>query len=184
MKTAMIVIVAMALLAGCGKTTGKGASSGTPAPDGNVRAQQASPEPITKENRQAVTERLENLVKGIPHVKNATCVVVGHTAVVGIDVDGNMERSRVDTIKYSAAEALRKDPYGVNAFVTADMDLGDRLRAIREQIKNGHPVAGFAEELGKIIGRIIPQLPRDISPKQAPPAPKNENEQNFESTNL
>lgn len=182
MKTAIIVIAAVALLAGCGHPSNEGRAPGTAAPDGTVRTQQASP-PITQENRQAVTERLENLVKGIPHVNNATCVIVGHTAIVGIDVDGKMERSRVDTIKYSVAEALRKDPYGINAFVTADMDLGDRIQSIRDQIKNGQPVAGFAEELGKIIGRIIPQLPRDISPKQAPP-PENENPQNFESNNL
>lgn len=182
MKSAICVIAAVLLLAGCGSQSARnqGQSASSAPKGGTVRAQQA---PITKDNKQAVTERLENLVKSVPNVKDAHCVVVGHTAIVGINVDGNLERSRVDTIKYTAAEALQKDPYGINAFVTADIDLDQRLRAIRDQIKTGHPITGFAEELGKIIGRIIPQLPRDIEPRQAP-VDKTENQQNFKSNNL
>ena len=100
----------------------------------------------------------------IPGVKGAHCVVFNNTAVVGIDVDSTMERSRVGTVKYAVAEAFRKDPYGIDAIVTADMDLSQRLREIQADMKRGRPFAGIAEEMADIIGRIVPQVPRDIQP--------------------
>jgi YhcN/YlaJ family sporulation lipoprotein len=92
--------------------------------------------------------------------------VFGNTAIVGIDVDARMERSRVGTLKYSVAEAFRKDPYGIDALVTADMDLSQRINEIGADIRRGRPIAGFAEEMADIMGRIVPQLPRDIIPQE------------------
>lgn len=80
-----------------------------------------------------------------------------------------MDRSKIGTIKYSVAEALRKDPYGANAIVTADMDLDQRLRNIRDKSRQGLVVKGFAEEMADIIGRIMPQLPEDLT-RRAPDA--------------
>ena len=77
-----------------------------------------------------------------------------------------MERSRVGTIKYSVAEAFRKDPYGINAVVTADIDLAQRLNEIGDDIRLGRPAAGFAEEMADIMGRIVPQVPRDVKPQE------------------
>jgi len=95
--------------------------------------------------------------------------VFGNTAIVGIDVSGNLDASEVGTIKYAVAEALRNDPYGVHAIVTADMDLYQRIRELSRQIKDGKPVAGLANELADIVGRIMPQLPSDvIQPDEQP----------------
>jgi YhcN/YlaJ family sporulation lipoprotein len=117
-----------------------------------------------------VATHLERLATSIPNVQDAHCVVFGKTAIVGIDVPANLPRANVDNTKYSVAEALRKDPLGANAIVTADMDLDQSLKNIRQQVTNGRPVAGFADELGRIIGRIMPQLPRDTVPSgNAPP---------------
>lgn len=79
-----------------------------------------------------------------------------------------MERAQVGTVKYAVAEAFRKDPYGVDALVTADMDLGQRLREIRADMRNGRPIAGFAEEMADIVGRLVPQIPRNIVPPGSP----------------
>lgn len=122
------------------------------------------------------TERqnhLEELVKRVPGVKGAHCVVMGKTAVVGIDVDAGLERARVGSIKYTVAEALRKDPQGAGAVVTADIDLNQRIAEIGQKISGGHPISGFANELADIIGRIIPQLPGDTVPRDTRPAGNN-----------
>lgn len=110
-------------------------------------------------------DHLENLALRVPGVKGAHCVVLGKTAVVGIDVDGSLSRSRVGTVKYSVAEALRKDHSAVNALVTADVDLSSRLAELSRHAGQGHPVSGFAAEMADIIGRIIPQLPDDTTPR-------------------
>lgn len=126
-----------------------------------IRTEQTVPPKLEISDPEQVSQRLENLAKSIPNVKNANCVVIGNTAIVGIDVEGNLERSKVGTIKYSVAEALRTDPYGVHAIVTADMDINARLQEIRQAIAAGKPIAGFVQELADIIGRIMPQLPTD-----------------------
>ncbi|WMT42420.1 YhcN/YlaJ family sporulation lipoprotein [Paenibacillus sp. D2_2] len=115
-----------------------------------------------QKNRQA---HLESLAKQVPGVKGAHCVIMGKTAVVGIDVDGNLERARVGGIKYTVAEALRKDPQGTGAIVTADMDLSHRIAEIGKKTSAGHPISGFATEMADIIGRIVPQMSSDTHPR-------------------
>lgn len=120
---------------------------------------------------------LENLVKQVDGVKGAHCVLLGNTAIVGIDVDSKLERARVGTIKYTVAEALRKDPDGAGAIVTADVDMSQRLTEIGNKIRSGHPVSGFTTELADIIGRIVPQIPYDTIPRDNVPQTNNVNKQ-------
>lgn len=126
-----------------------------------------------KGNMTVKQSHLESLAKQVEGVKGAHCVLLGNTAIVGIDVDSKLERARVGTIKYSVAEALRKDPDGAGAIVTADVDLNQRLTEIGNKIRQGHPVSGFATELADIMGRIVPQLPSDTIPKENIPQTKN-----------
>lgn len=154
--------IVIALLAtGC---SARNEASPSPQNDGRYQAAQNGSGKKLIENRSEVEAHLEELAKGVDGVENAHCVIVGNTAIVGIDVEGSLERTRVGTIKYSVAEAFRNDEYGVDAFVTADIDIANRLEEIGNDIRNGRPFAGFAEELADIMGRLIPQLPRDIVP--------------------
>jgi YhcN/YlaJ family sporulation lipoprotein len=158
----MLFLLAMGS-AGCGK------KESAPAPtDNRLRAQANGPAKRNIDNPKKVAAHLESLARGVEGVKDANCVVFGRYAIVGIDVDDKMERTQVGTLKYAVAEAFRKDPYGVDALVTADIDLAQRVREIRLDINSGRPVAGFAEELADIVGRVIPQIPRNIVPPKAP----------------
>ncbi|ASA23575.1 YhcN/YlaJ family sporulation lipoprotein [Paenibacillus donghaensis] len=126
----------------------------------------AGPSADAEENNDVELKvHLERLAKRVPGVNGAHCVVMNNVAVVGIDVDGSLSRSRVGSIKYSVAEAIRKDPRSVKALVTADMDLSSRLAEMGRHISKGNPVSGFTSELADIIGRIIPQLPEDTQYK-------------------
>ncbi|MBY0117541.1 YhcN/YlaJ family sporulation lipoprotein [Paenibacillus sp. FSL L8-0435] len=120
---------------------------------------------------------LKALAKQVEGVEDANCVILGNTAVVGIDVDGELERARVGTIKYAVAEALRKDPEGIDSIVTADADVTERIKEIGEHIRQGHPISGFASELADMVGRIIPQLPKDVKVRQNPDEPVNQKQQ-------
>lgn len=166
-------------LSGCGGGGAQGAGQGN-GQDGSSRIQQIMGNDAQTEEK---ASRLESLAKRIPRVNNANCVVIGNTAIVGIDVDATLERSKIDSIKYSVAEALRKDPDGANAIVTADLDIGERIRRVREDIKTGKPFSGFAQELGDIIGRVVPQLPKDARPMDNQ-SNKDANEQQFQNSNL
>lgn len=184
MKLLALIAAAALLLSSCGKTAHNGTSPSARAQQygGQVKVQQTMPD--TSGRPEQIAAHLEALAASIPQVESAHCVVFGNYAVVGINVAPNADRARVDTIKYSVAEALRKDPDGANAIVTADMDLDRRLAQIREHIRAGRPVSGFADEMGKIIGRIIPQLPRDVVPRNEQAPAQTENQQNYTSQNL
>lgn len=162
-----IFLLLSVVMAGCAQSPKNGASPlQTADQNRQVKVNQTAPQKKQIQDPRAVSDRLEQIATSIPNVESANCVVFGNTAVVGINVPPGMDRAKVGTIKLSVAEALKKDPYGVDALVTADMDLAERLRNIRTNMRNGRPVHGLAEEMAAIIGRIVPQMPRDI---QTPP---------------
>ncbi|WP_136606523.1 YhcN/YlaJ family sporulation lipoprotein [Paenibacillus dokdonensis] len=184
MRMLMLVVLALAVISGCNnKTQDKNASpspqnkqgmSATSTEHNRVSLKSAGKSAVRAAEdttNLSIKDHLEAMAEKVAGVKKAHVVVFGNTAVVGIDVDGKLTRSRVGNIKYSVAETLRKDPRGKNALVTADMDLSNRIAEIGQHIKKGEPVSGFASELADIVGRIIPQLPKDVKTKtQAPPA--------------
>ncbi|MDM5319777.1 YhcN/YlaJ family sporulation lipoprotein [Bacillus pumilus] len=110
------------------------------------------------------TEVAQHLVKVTEHiadVNDATAVVIGRYAVVGIDVKDDLDRSKVETIKYSVAKALKNDPEGANAVVVADPDTVSRLKKMGKEIQAGRPVSGIMDELAAIVGRVMPEMPKN-----------------------
>ncbi|WLR59618.1 YhcN/YlaJ family sporulation lipoprotein [Guptibacillus hwajinpoensis] len=132
----------------------------------------------TPENKNlSATDIAENLVtiaKQVPDVNDATAIVTGKYAVVGIDVNQKLDRSRVSSIKYTVAEALQKDPYGANAVITADADTTYRLKQMATEIKRGHPIGGVMEELADIVGRLMPEVPSKTNKSEPDPVRSND----------
>jgi YhcN/YlaJ family sporulation lipoprotein len=134
---------------------------------------------VDRQTGQEVAQHLVKLTTSMPNIKDATAVVIGRYAFVGIDVDENIDRSQVGSIKYTVAEALKNDPHGARAVVIADPDLTARLREIAEDIENGEPIQGVVNELADISGRLMPEIPADI----VDPEPKNATENPDKSLN-
>ncbi|ASK64443.1 hypothetical protein CFK37_16370 [Virgibacillus phasianinus] len=115
-----------------------------------------------------IADHLASIAAGVGNVNNATAVVAGPYAVVGIDVDKDLDRSRVGTVKYSVLEALQHDPYGKTAVVVADGDVMERLQQMRNKMGQGYPVQGVVDELSGIVGRYMPDFPiNENKPKQS-----------------
>ncbi|MBO8176374.1 MAG: YhcN/YlaJ family sporulation lipoprotein [Bacillus sp. (in: Bacteria)] len=131
-------------------------------------------ENVDRKTGQEISRRLVELATSVPHVNDATAVVLGPYALVGIDVDSNIERSEVGSIKYSVAESLKSDPYGAEAVVIADPDLYARLQEIGVDIQQGKPIQGIMNELADIAGRLMPEIPRHIVVPEAEDANDNE----------
>ncbi|GIP20501.1 YhcN/YlaJ family sporulation lipoprotein [Paenibacillus sp. J22TS3] len=175
MRTWLCLLLTALLLSSCGTPANKNASPSPQSQKGNkprtLSNEQTGRNNIPSNQTQSglpLQAHLESIANRVPGVKSAHCVLFGNTAVVGLDVDGNLDRSKVGTIKYSVAQALRKDPHGANAIVTADVDLSHRIADINKSVQQGHPLSGFGNELSDIIGRIVPQLPRDVAPAKPP----------------
>lgn len=131
-------------------------------------------EDVDRKTGQEISKRLVKLATSIPSVHDATAVVLGRYAIVGIDVNSKLDRSQVGSIKYTVAESLKKDPYGANAVVVADADTTTRLKEINADIKRGRPIQGIMEELADVAGRLMPEIPGDLitpNPKKATEKP-------------
>lgn len=168
-----LIAVAVVCLLGCQPANKPPANEAAPPPGAGprkIRVEQTAPEPSRTGQNQAVAERMVRIATSFPQVKSATAVVAGKYTIVGIDVDPTLDRGRVGTLKYSVAQALHEDPQGKNALVTADVDLVQRLRELADDMRAGRPVAGIAEELAEIAGRIIPQPSREVPRQEQTPS--------------
>ncbi|EPZ38943.1 sporulation lipoprotein, YhcN/YlaJ family [Anoxybacillus ayderensis] len=152
--------------------------------DSLVHVKNTTNERIVNKSGQQIARHLAHLASSVPNVNDATVLVVGKYALVGIDVNAKLDPSRVGTVKYSVVESLQKDPYGANAIVIADADLNARLKAIQKQVENGKPIQGFMDELAAIVGRVMPEIPSDFIQTKNPRSTRqnddqlNRNEQN------
>lgn len=117
---------------------------------------------VDQKTGQEISRHLVKLATDTPNVNDATAVVLGNYAIVGIDVNSKLDRSQVGSIKYSVAEALRKDPRGANALVIADPDTYQRLKDISAEIQKGRPIQGIMNELAEIAGRVMPEIPGNL----------------------
>jgi YhcN/YlaJ family sporulation lipoprotein len=171
MRVMSTFFVLLLILSGCGvqnnaKDNGK---------QNLVHVKNSTIQEVDRNTGQEISRHLVDLATGVAKVKDATAVVIGNYAIVGIDVDSNIERSEVGSIKYSVAESLKNDPHGARAVVIADPDLNARIKEIAKDIKNGKPISGIMNELSDITGRLIPEIPADIiepKPKNATEEPK------------
>ncbi|MCJ2145477.1 YhcN/YlaJ family sporulation lipoprotein [Bacillus sp. B19-2] len=173
----LILIQTVMLLSACGiQNNARNEANELP---GNkpIQVKNSSQEPVNRKDGQAISRRLVKITESVPGVNDATAVVLGRLAVVGIDVKDNLERSKVESIKYSVAEALQNDPYGANAAVVADPDAVNRLRAMGREIQAGRPVKGILDELAAIVGRVLPEVPNDATDNQQTNPTKSNNDQ-------
>ncbi|OAT73497.1 YhcN/YlaJ family sporulation lipoprotein [Parageobacillus thermoglucosidasius] len=168
----LFIAICIGLLSGCNFGNNEGARDADRSP---VRVKNTADEKTADKSGQEIAHRLASLAKRVPNVNDATALVVGKYAIVGIDVDANIDASRVGTIKYSVAETLQKDPYGANAIIIADPDLYTRLKNIVNQVDNGRPVQALMNEIADIVGRVMPEVPSDLF-ETTPPEPTEQND--------
>ncbi|EDL64705.1 YhcN/YlaJ family sporulation lipoprotein [Bacillus sp. SG-1] len=186
MKKLLTLFLLGALLTGCNQQNNQTAYDNQENGD-NPRPINVENSNIQQENNDTSQEVSRNLVRiatAVPDVEDATAVVLGNYAFVGIDVDARVERSEVGTIKYSVAEALKDDPHGAQAMIIADPDLYARLQEVGEDIENGRPVQGILNELSDIAGRLMPELPKNtqqLNPDEAPEKSQNKAGQSEEN---
>lgn len=161
LRLGILSIVCIMFVAGCQQNQGE---QSLPAEDKNSNdriVQIDDSDPMDKQNlnNSEIAAHLSNVAGNVPQVNDAASVVAGSYAVVGIDVDKDLDRSRVGSVKYSVLEALKEDPYGKTAVVIADGDVVQRLQNMGDKIGQGYPVQGVVDELSAIVGRYMPDFP-------------------------
>lgn len=127
------------------------------------------------------TDELERTIEQMQGVRDATVVLSGNTAYVGIDLDNNTtnnvnyentanntETRNTNTtnntnagnntdIKNSVAQKIRASNTNINTvYVSTETDFMDRLRNVGTGVKGGRPISGFTTELRDMVRRINP----------------------------
>jgi YhcN/YlaJ family sporulation lipoprotein len=179
MKAYLFLFICLLTICGCSATKNEVAET----KQNVVSVKNTTIQDVDKQTGQEISQHLVELSTSIPNVNDATAVVLGPYAIVGIDVNKNLDRSEVGSIKYSVSESLKHDPHGANAVVVADPDMNARVKEVSEDIRNGRPIQGILNELADISGRLMPEIPADlVNPKSQNTSEKlnNKEEQKLE----
>ncbi|MDQ0231313.1 YhcN/YlaJ family sporulation lipoprotein [Metabacillus malikii] len=176
-KFMLTIVLSFLALTGCNVNEGAQNTDGENNSGTPIKVKNSIENNVDKKSGQQISEHLVSLASEIPEVNDATAVVLGDLAVVGIDVNSKLDRNKVESIKYTVSESLRHDPYGANAVVIADADTTARLREMGKEIENGRPIAGILDELAAIVGRVIPEIPNDALDNQQKQPTKSNNDQ-------
>jgi len=168
MKKLITLFCLLLMISGCGAEN----NASQDKQDDRVKVQNSTAEQVNREESEDKSNHLAELAERVPEVKDATALVIGDFAVVGIDVKEDLERSEVGSIKYAVTESMKDDPHGANAMVVADPDLTARLKEVAGDFRKGHPIQGIMNELADITGRIMPEVPADnLEPQPKDPEP-------------
>ncbi|MFC4025429.1 YhcN/YlaJ family sporulation lipoprotein [Oceanobacillus longus] len=164
----ILILAVILTLTACGQEEETPLAGEEKGSDRIVQVKNSDPTELEDLDNEQIAKRLANLATDIPNVNDASAIVAGPYTVVAIDVDKDLDRSRVGTIKYSVTEALYHDPYGKTAVVVADADVVERIRGMGNKISQGHPVQGVVDELAAIVGRFMPEFPIDDDRAEEP----------------
>lgn len=164
----ILLLVGFVILSACTQENDTSLPAEEQNTDRIIHVKNSDPTELQNMDNNQIAAHLSKIASEIPNVNNASAIVAGPYTVVGIDVDKDLDRSRVGTVKYSVSEALYHDPYGKSAIVVADGDVTERIRGMADKISQGHPVQGFVDELAAIVGRYMPEFPVDDDPAKEP----------------
>jgi len=166
MKFITILLLSFLIITGCNQDQGANDTQNNDGNETQINVKNSVEQHVDRKTGQEISKHLVELANQIPEVNDATAVVLGQFAVVGIDVNSKLDRNKVESIKYTVAESLMHDPYGARAIVIADADTNVRLREMANEIQEGRPIVGILDELAAIVGRVVPEVPSEILDNQ------------------
>jgi len=117
--------------------------------------------PTTSPELHRIAVKLAAEAEKVAGVRDATVVLSGTNAYVGLDLDRNIQGKTTDQVKEEAARRVKKaDRRLTDVYVSTDADTVTRIREVARGIAEGRPVSGFSRELAEIGRRLLPETKR------------------------
>ncbi|MGE4284274.1 MAG: YhcN/YlaJ family sporulation lipoprotein [Clostridia bacterium] len=108
---------------------------------------------VTDANRKA--QDIANQLTAMDPIENATVVISGKTALVGIDVKDNYDNYDKDKL----ADKIKNMEPGVNnVVITESPDMYERVSNLSRDMRNGRVMQGLNDEFTKLVNRIRPTI--------------------------
>lgn len=103
-------------------------------------------------------KKVENAVNKIQGVKSSAVVITGDRALVGINLDSNIEDAKTKQIKTEVEKTAKSvDKSLTSVAVSSDADVFTRISKVGEGLKSGKPFSEFTNEVEEIFRRVLPQ---------------------------
>jgi YhcN/YlaJ family sporulation lipoprotein len=99
-------------------------------------------------------DRIAKAAAQVNGVNNATAVIVGGTAYVGLDLNTRVNRRQADAVEDQVARHVSRVAPRYHVVVTSDADLFGQLREIDNGLRGGRPVDDYRNQLGVIDDRM------------------------------
>lgn len=155
-----LMVFLLVLVCGLGGCTAARKPEKKPASPKTVKTPATSPKTTAPSvtSERSMADRLAREAVKVSGVKDATVVISGRTAYIGLTLNPGVAKARTTAIKRDVANRAKAvEPSLIKVNVTSDPDLVARLKRIADGIKKGKPVSSFASELAEIERRIIPK---------------------------
>ncbi|MES1040343.1 YhcN/YlaJ family sporulation lipoprotein [Peribacillus simplex] len=108
-------------------------------------------------NDMRVSKDISDQVEAMKEVSNASVIVTENNAYVGAVLKDGRDKDITNDLKERIADKVREaDPSVDQVYVSANPDFVQRMEGYANDIENGKPVAGFAEEFRELVTRIFP----------------------------
>ncbi|WP_034868795.1 YhcN/YlaJ family sporulation lipoprotein [Clostridium lundense] len=126
-------------------------------------AAQKAPEQtnVVQNTTTELTQRADKIAKElttIKGVKSANVVISEERALVGINLDKNIEGKLTDNIKNEVDKKVKSvDPKIKTVATSADVDIVQRITNVGNGIRQGKPLSEFGNEVEEIFRRIMPK---------------------------
>ncbi|MEH7250963.1 YhcN/YlaJ family sporulation lipoprotein [Neobacillus niacini] len=108
-------------------------------------------------NRIAVADEAADKIVSMHEVEHANVLVTDHNAYVAVrlanDTGNRLERD----VERKIADVVKSTDRSINnVYVSVNPDFYTRTTSYANDIRNGHPVAGFFDEFNTLVRRIFP----------------------------
>ncbi len=161
----ILSLLAVSLAVGCVPQQ-RPAPDTTPAPQQRTTPLPGTPEGpanrVPNNEPQEDTRRAENLVDRIEDLKDvedATAIVSGSTAYIGIDMNEDLQGKMTDALKQRVINrAEETDRMLTRVYVSADSDTVTRLRKFADDIEDGKPISGIIRQIDEMFRRPAPTV--------------------------
>lgn len=103
-------------------------------------------------------EKIANAIqKELTQIKDSRVVISEHMAYVSVSIDETADAEESVTLKEKITNVVKKTDQDIDTvYVMEDADTFTRMKEIAEDVADGHPISGFAEELKNMFVRVTP----------------------------
>jgi len=129
----------------------------TPTPQTTKKTENTTPAPTTT-NAQQVAKRCAAEANKVSGVNEATAVITGKTMYIGLDLNNNLSKSKVEEVEKTVLNRVKEMEPSYKIMVSSDADTVTRIKNVAQGVVQGKPISSFSKELQEIDSRITPKV--------------------------